>query len=113
MLEHLLAFAHCFVGILQINGGMDNNLRNVFICLFTNAVKMINFNPRVLVATTAANTGIDQSQLKAVVCVCFSCCILGQYTTAKNGEFIQCIHGLESVHKVTSFGPASTKGRTQ
>ena len=65
------------IDVLQINGNMDKNGRYVFmIHLFTPAVSMLNFNSRVLMATAAANTGIDQSKLKAVFHVGFPSCIL-------------------------------------
>ena len=48
------------VHLVQINGDMDKNEIFAFIRLFTTSVRLRRYYPRVLVATPAANTGIEQ-----------------------------------------------------
>ena len=52
------------VDVLQINGDMDKNEKFSFVHLFTSAVRMKHYHPRILVATPATNTGIDQLLIK-------------------------------------------------
>ena len=59
-LEVKIAEALLDADVLQINGDMDKNKKFSFVHLFTSAVRMKHYHPRILVATTAANTGIDQ-----------------------------------------------------
>ena len=51
------------VDVVVMNGSMDKQEKFAFIRLFTTATTMHNFNPRVIVATTATNTGINQDDL--------------------------------------------------
>ena len=59
-LESRFVDAGIDVDVLQINGDMDKHEKFAFIRLFTSSVKLARFNPNVLVATPAANTGFDQ-----------------------------------------------------
>jgi len=75
-LEEALALEEELVDFIAVNGGMDQEEKFSFIRLFTTATIMPKFNPRVLVATVAANTGIDQEDLVHVSRVGISCCVL-------------------------------------
>ena len=66
-LEKLLADKLLKVGVLAINGDMDKNEKFAFIRLFTSRVHLRGYSPRCLVATSAANTGIDQPKCKMVL----------------------------------------------
>ena len=48
------------VHLVQINGDMDKNEKFAFVRLFTTSVRLRRYYPHVLVATPAANTGIEQ-----------------------------------------------------
>eukprot|EP00581_Thalassiosira_minuscula_P015075 CAMPEP_0183735168 /NCGR_PEP_ID=MMETSP0737-20130205/45899_1 /TAXON_ID=385413 /ORGANISM="Thalassiosira miniscula, Strain CCMP1093" /LENGTH=283 /DNA_ID=CAMNT_0025968835 /DNA_START=560 /DNA_END=1408 /DNA_ORIENTATION=+ len=74
-LENKLSDEQMHVGVLQISGEMDKNDKNAFTRLFTSAVRIKDFSPRVLVATSAANTGIDQVLVKWVLTVGLPCCL--------------------------------------
>mmetsp|Transcript_13705 Transcript_13705/g.23331 ORF Transcript_13705/g.23331 Transcript_13705/m.23331 type:complete len:196 (+) Transcript_13705:212-799(+) len=74
-LEKKIADEEINVGVLQISREMDKNEKNAFTRLFTSAVRMRNFRPRVLVATSAANTGIDQVLVKWVLTVGLPRCL--------------------------------------
>jgi len=63
------------VNIIQINGDMDKNEQIAFLRLFTTAVTMKNYNPRVLVATPAANTGINQVLIEFILSVGLPRCL--------------------------------------
>ena len=52
--------------MLEIHGEMDKNERFTVARLFTDAAHLAGMVPRALVATSAGNTGIDQSQLDMV-----------------------------------------------
>ena len=75
-LETLLAKAGMKIGVLQINGAMDKHEKFSFIRLFTSAIRMSNFNPRVLVFTAAANTGIDNKRVDYVLRVGLPRCLI-------------------------------------
>ena len=62
--------------VLQINGDMDKSKKCAFICLFVAAIKKGKFNPRVLVATAAANTGTDAPDLIWILRVGIPHCLL-------------------------------------
>ena len=62
-LEDLLAMASLSVDVVQIHGDMDKNEKFAFTRLFTGAWRALNYVPRALMATSAANTGIDQELL--------------------------------------------------
>ena len=62
-LEDLLALASLSVDIVQIHGDIDKNEKFAFTQLFTGAWRALNYVPRALVATAAANTGLDQELL--------------------------------------------------
>ena len=55
---------------------MEKEEKFAFIRLFTSDLSLLDFNPRVLAATAAANTGIDQEQLDFVVRVGLPRCII-------------------------------------
>ena len=59
-IEDIMAEALLRVGVLSINGSMDKNEKFAFIRLFTSVLQVEGHSFRVLVATAAANTGIDQ-----------------------------------------------------
>ena len=75
-LERLLATALMSIDVLQINGDMDKVEKFFFIRLFTRAIANPLFLARVLVATAAANTGIDQEMLDFVLRVGLPRCII-------------------------------------
>ena len=74
-LEDLFADELLRVGVLQINGDMDKHEKIAFVRLFTTCIRMGGYRPRVLVATAAANTGIDQPKLVWVLRVGFPRCL--------------------------------------
>ena len=55
--------------VLQINGDMDKYKQCALIRLLTRAIKLGGFNPNVLVAIPAANTGFDAPLMLVVICV--------------------------------------------
>ena len=59
-LEHKLNKAFCDVDVLHIHGSQDKKESFWFVRLFCSNTKMEFLNPHVLVATPAANTGLDQ-----------------------------------------------------
>ena len=61
--------------VVQINGDQDKHEKFAFTKLFTDSIKMKDYNPRVLVATAAANTGIDQVLVKWVLTVGLPRCL--------------------------------------
>ena len=61
--EEVLAMRDDPVDVVVVNGIMDKQEHFTFTYLFTIATAMQNFNPRVLVATVATNTGINQEDL--------------------------------------------------
>jgi superfamily II DNA/RNA helicase len=75
-LEALLAAELLRVGVVQINGDMDKHEKFAFIRLFCTDITIAGYNPRTLVATTAANTGIDQARLLWVLRVGIPRCIV-------------------------------------
>ena len=75
VLEGKLSEVLLSVDVLQINGNMDKHEKIAFIRLYTSTVKMSNLDPGVLVATAAANTGIDQIQLVHVLRIGLPRCI--------------------------------------
>ena len=75
-LESLIARALMSINVLQINGDMDKVEKFFFIRLFTRAIANPLFIARVLVATAAANTGIDQEMLDFVLRVGLPRCII-------------------------------------
>ena len=75
-LEEQLAAAGMTIDVLQITGDMEKEEKFAFIRLFTSDLSLLDFNPRVLAATAAANTGIDQEQLDFVVRVGLPRCII-------------------------------------
>jgi len=76
VLEAQIAEAKLKAFILQITGEMDKNEKFAFIRLFTSAAKIKGMFPRVLAATAAANTGIDQVLLAMVLRIGFARCII-------------------------------------
>ena len=75
-LKKLLAKAKAGVDVIQLTGEMDKHEKFAFIRLFTSSLFMRNYNPRVLVATAAANTGIDQEKVDYVIRVGLPRCII-------------------------------------
>ena len=65
-LSELLAIEELPVFALEIHGEMDKNEKFTVARLFTDAAHLAGTVPRALVATSAGNTGIDQSQLDMV-----------------------------------------------
>ena len=61
--------------VVQINGDQDKHEKFAYTKLFTDSIKMNDYNPRVLVATAAANTGIDQVLVKWVLTVGLPRCL--------------------------------------
>ena len=76
VLEGLLSDELMRTAVLQINGDMDKSEKFAFIRLFVAAIKKGKFNPRVLVATAAANTGIDAPNLIWVLRVGIPRCLI-------------------------------------
>ena len=76
VLERQLVAAKFKAFVLQITGEMDKNEKFGFIRLFTLAAKMDGMYPRVLAATSAANTGIDQPLLGMVLRIGLARCIV-------------------------------------
>ena len=76
VLEDQLSDASMSTDVLQIHGEMDKHEKFAFTRLFTTAIKMKHFDPRVLVATAAANTGIEQALLVYVVRIGLPRCIV-------------------------------------
>ena len=76
---------------------MDKHEKFAFIRLYTSAVKMANLDPRLLVATAAANTGIDQVHLVHVLRVGLPRCITTMLQErGRNARWIG-MHGLFAV----------------
>ena len=67
VLEEQIIFADVNAFVVQITGEMDKNEKFAFICLFTSDATMNGLMVRVLAATAAANTGIDQPLLGFVL----------------------------------------------
>ena len=76
VLEDKIAEATINAFVLQITGEMDKNEKFAFIRLFTSAIEMHGMLPRVLAATAAANTGIDQPLLGMVFRIGLPRCIV-------------------------------------
>ena len=66
VVEDLLNDIFSSISVVQINSEMDRHEKNGSIKLSTGFLKMVGYNPRVLVATSAVNTGIDNRQLQLV-----------------------------------------------
>ena len=66
-LEKLLAEERLPAAVITINGDMDKHEKFAFIRLFCSRVRLGGFSPRCLVATAAANTGIDQPKCTMVL----------------------------------------------
>jgi superfamily II DNA or RNA helicase len=67
VLEDIFAESFVQAGVLTINGDMDKHEKFAFIRLFTSVYRIDGIRFRVLVATAAANTGIDQPLCVRVV----------------------------------------------
>ena len=76
VLENLLSDELLSTAVLNVNGDMDKHEKFAFIRLFVAAIRKGKFNPRVLVATAAANTGIDAPQLVWVLRVGIPRCLI-------------------------------------
>ena len=63
------------VDVVQINGDQDKHEKFAYTKLFTTSVTMKDYSPRVLMATAAANTGIDQALVKWVLTVGLPRCL--------------------------------------
>ena len=63
------------IDVLQINGDMDKHEKFAYIRLFTGDLRMMDFFCRILLATAAANTGIDQESLDFVIRVGLPRCL--------------------------------------
>ena len=74
IIENLLSNIFSSISVTQIHGDMDKNAKLGFIKLFTRFLWMVGYDPRVLVATSAANTGVDNCQLQLVNRFGFPCC---------------------------------------
>ena len=74
-LEAKLADQLIDMDVLQINGDMDKNEKFSFVRPFTSAVTMKNYHPRMLIATPATNTGIDQVLIQYVLSVGLPRCL--------------------------------------
>ena len=59
IIEDLLNDIFSSISVIQINGEMDKHEKFGFIKLFTGFLQMVGYDPRVLIATSADNTGID------------------------------------------------------
>ena len=75
-LESLLSDELLRTAVLNVNGDMDKHEKFAFIRLFVATIRKGKFNPRVLVATAAANTGIDAPQLVWVLRVGIPRCLI-------------------------------------
>ena len=75
-LETLLSKELLRTAVLHVNGDMDKHEKFAFIRLFVAAIRAGKFNPRVLVATAAANTGIDAPRLVWVLRVGIPRCLI-------------------------------------
>ena len=75
VLESKIADKLLDVDVVQVNGDQDKHEKFAFTRLFTDAIKMKDYHPRVLVATAAANTGIDQVLVKWVLSVGLPRCL--------------------------------------
>ena len=76
VLEGQLGTAKVKAFVLQITGEMDKHEKFAFIRLFTSSAKMDGMYPRVLAATSAANTGIDQALLGMVLRIGLARCVV-------------------------------------
>ena len=74
VVDDLLNNIFSSISVVQINGELDKHDKFGFIRLFARFLKMVGYEPYVLVATSAANTGIDNRQLQLVYCVKFPRC---------------------------------------
>ena len=63
------------IGVLQINGDMYKHQKFAFIRLFMSAMRLRNYDPWVLFATSAANMGITQPLITFVLCVELTRCL--------------------------------------
>ena len=75
VLEEQLAEKAMTIDVLQINGDMDKDEKFAYIRLFTGDLKMKDYFCRILLATAAANTGIDQEFLDFVIRVGLPRCL--------------------------------------
>ena len=75
ILEELLADKFSTVAVLQIHGEQDKNEKFGYMKLYTGHLSMVDFYPRALVATGAANTGFDNLTLQLVNRFGFPRCI--------------------------------------
>ena len=66
VLEEQIADAKMDVDVLEVHGDMDKHEKFAFTRLFTTSIRMKHLHPRILVATAAANTGIEQALLTYV-----------------------------------------------
>ena len=83
------------IDVLQITGDMEKEEKFAFIRLFTCDLSLLDFNPRVLTAIAAANTGIDQEQLDFVVRVgmpwCITTSLQERGRNARKSGMIECV----------------------
>ena len=75
-LKAKLAAASLTIDVLQITGDMDKDKKFAFIGLFTSIISLADFHPRLLTATGAANTGIDQERQDCVLRIGLPRCII-------------------------------------
>ena len=59
VIEDLLNDISSSISIIEIHNEMEKHEKFGFIRLFTGFLKMVGYDPRILVAISAANTGID------------------------------------------------------
>ena len=76
VLEEQIADAKMDVDVLEVHGDMDKHEKFAFTRLFTTSIRMKHLHPRILVATAAANTGIEQALLTYVLRVGIPRCIV-------------------------------------
>ena len=74
-LELKIASSLLDVDVVQITGDQDKYEKFAYTRLFTSSAAMDDYHPRVLVATAAANTGIDQVLVKWVLTVGIPRCL--------------------------------------
>ena len=75
VLESKIADKLLDVDVVQVNGDQDKHEKFAFTRLFTDSIKMKDYHLCVLVATAAANTGIDQVLVKWVLSVGLPRCL--------------------------------------
>ena len=66
-LEAMLIAAKLDIDIITIHGRMEKHDKFAFIKLFTGALYLPDFHPRICISTAAANTGIDKAAMEMVV----------------------------------------------